>query len=556
LIRTLVVAGRQQVERLAPWLDYLARTGSIAAEVTQDCSALTHLDGYDVVVAHSPEGGLEAEAESSLCDFVSRGGGFLGLHCTNANWASSRRYLEMVGGSPDGRLPQSEIVTRVSDGSHDITRRLTGSLTLHDSCYTRPEPPPDSRVLLDTSWQSRRLPVAYLREAGAGRVFYWGMGEAAATFREPEVQELLYRALRYAAGEVERDAVGVGMLGFGAIGADHVASIEAVAGLRLRAVCDQSQERLDAARGMVPELEVAGDLAQLLELPEVELVVISTPPNTHAKLAEQALRAGKHVLVEKPFCLNLADADRLVALAEECGRTLTVYQNRRWDPDFLALQSVVRRGDLGSIFHLEAFVGGYHHPCHFWHSHSPVSGGVIFDWGSHYLDWILQLIPGEVAKVSASRQKLVWQDVTNDDHFELRMTFASGAEAEFIHSDIAAARKPKWYVLGTRGAAVGHWREGRLTSRGPAGQVVEERLPVTDLPCELHVLTPDGSGECHDQLVSLPSPPPQAFYRNLAGHLLAQEPLAVSPESARRNVAVMEAATRSAALGKPLCLAV
>ncbi len=556
LIRTLVVMGRQEVERLAPWLDYLARTGSVSVDLTQDSSALTHLGGYDVVVAHSPEGDLEVEAEASLCDFVSRGGGFLGLHRTSANWASSRRYLEMVGGGRDGRLPQSEMVVRVGDPGHDITRRLAGPLVLHDSCYTVPEPPPGSRVLLDTSWHFRRLPVAYVREAGAGRIFYLGMGETAETFRQPAVQELLYRALRYAAGKVERESVGVGMLGFGTIGPDHVESIDAVAGLRLRAVCDQSPERQEAARGMVPELEIAANLAQLLELPGVELVVISTPPTTHAEMAELALLAGKHVLVEKPFCLKLADADRLVALAEECGRTLTVFQNRRWDPDFLALQSVVRRGELGSIFHLEAFVGGYQHPCHFWHSHSPVSGGVIFDWGSHYLDWILQLVPGDVVKVSASRQKLVWHDVTNDDHFEIRMTFEGGAEAEFIHSDIAAARKPKWYVLGTRGAAVGHWREGRLTSRSSTGQVVEERLSVTDLPCELHVLTPDGSGECHDQLVSLPRPPPQAFYRNLAGHLLAQEPLVVSAESARRNIAVMEAATRSAELGKPLSLRV
>ena len=309
---------------------------------------------------------------------------------------------------------------------------------------------------------------------------------------------------------------------------------------------------MEAARRLSPEIEVAADLASLVEVPGVELVIISTPPNTHAEFAEQALRAGKHVVLEKPFCLSLRDADRLVELARETGKTLTVYQNRRWDPDFLALQAAIQRGDLGSIFHLESFVGGYGHPCHFWHSHAPVSGGVIFDWGAHYLDWILQLLPGEVVRVAATRQKLVWLDVTNDDHFELRMTFDTGTEAVFIHSDIAAARKPKWYVLGTSGAAVGHWREGRIISRGPTGLVVEERLPVTDLPCELHILRPDGSGESHDQVISLPAAPPQAFYRNVAGHLLAGEPLAVTPESARRNVAVMEAATRSAELGQPL----
>jgi len=552
VIRTLVVAGRRQAEDLTPWLEYMGRTGSIDAEITDDINALTRLEGYDVIVAHPPEGELVPAAEAGLCDFVRRGGGFLGLHCTNATWASAHDYLEMVGGGADGRLPKSEIVSEVNDGGHDITRRLSGSLTLYDSCYTQPQPPPGSHVLLDTTWQARRLPVAYVREPGAGRVFYWGMGEAAATFRDQDVQEMLYRGVRYAAGQVERAFVGIGMLGFGAIGADHAAAVGAVAGLKLRAVSDQNGARVEAARRLSPEIEVAADLASLVEVPGVELVIISTPPNTHAEFAEQALRAGKHVVLEKPFCLSLRDADRLVELARETGKTLTVYQNRRWDPDFLALQAAIQRGDLGSIFHLESFVGGYGHPCHFWHSHAPVSGGVIFDWGAHYLDWILQLLPGEVVRVAATRQKLVWQDVTNDDHFELRMTFDTGTEAVFIHSDIAAARKPKWYVLGTSGAAVGHWREGRIISRGPTGLVVEERLPVTDLPCELHILRPDGSGESHDQVISLPAAPPQAFYRNVAGHLLAGEPLAVTPESARRNIAVMEAATRSAELGQPL----
>ncbi|MGH7698409.1 MAG: Gfo/Idh/MocA family protein, partial [Candidatus Dormibacteria bacterium] len=352
---------------------------------------------------------------------------------------------------------------------------------------------------------------------------------------------------------VERDQLGVGMVGFGAIGAEHAAAIEQVAGLELRAVCDRDRERLEAALQGAPQARATG-LEEMLASEEVDLVVVSTPPNTHAQIAEQALEAGKHLVLEKPFCLTVAEADRLLGLAEARRVTLTVYQNRRWDPDFLALKDLVDQGRLGQVFHLEAFVGGYGHPCHFWHSHQPVSGGVIFDWGSHYVDWILQLIPGEVTRVAASRHKLVWRDVTNDDHFEIRMTFAGGAEAVFTHSDIAAARKPKWYVLGTQGAAVGHWRRGTILTRGRSGLVEEERLPVTELPCELHVLTPDGSGECHDQILSLPAPPPQAFYRNLAGHLLADEPLAVSAASARRSVAVMEAATQAAELGRPVSL--
>ncbi|MGP8249991.1 MAG: ThuA domain-containing protein, partial [Candidatus Dormibacteria bacterium] len=149
MIRTLVVAGGRQAEDLAPWLEYMGRTGTITAQVTADVSALSQPEGYDVIVAHPPQGELFPAAETGLCNFVRRGGGFLGLHCTNATWASARQYLDLVGGGPEGRLPSSEIVSQVSDGGHDITRRLAGSLTLHDSCYTQPQAPPDCRVLLD-----------------------------------------------------------------------------------------------------------------------------------------------------------------------------------------------------------------------------------------------------------------------------------------------------------------------------------------------------------------------------------------------------------------------
>ncbi len=548
-----MLAGRAQAAGLQPWLRYLESTRAVEAQVCEDPAALEDLAGVDVVVAHPGAGELPSAAESGLCDFIERGGGYLGLHCTNASWAGAGRYRRLVGGSADGRLPLGEIVSQVRDPDHDITRRLGGSLRLRDSCYAQPEPGEGSRVLLDTTWQARRLPVAYVRPAGRGRVFYWGLGETAATFRDQQVQELLYRGMRYAAGEAEAATLGVGMLGFGAIGPEHAEAIGAVAGLELRAACDRDPGRLEQAQRS-GERVLGLDLVQLLEAPDVAVVVISTPPNTHAEMTARALEAGKHVVVEKPFCLRLEEADRLLEMASARGLTLSVYQSRRWDPDFLALRELVARGRLGRVFHLEAFVGGFDHPCHLWHSHAPVSGGVIFDWGAHYVDWILELIPSEVVRVSASRHKLVWHDVTNDDHFEIRMTFADQTEATFTHSDIAAARKPKWYVLGTEGAVVGHWRQGRITTRGASGRVVEERLPVTDLPCELHLLRPDGGGECHDQQVSLPAAPAHAFYRNLAGHLLAGEPLAVTAASARRNIAVMEAATRAAELDRPVQL--
>src|SRR5437016_9031965 len=235
----------------------------------------------------------------------------------------------------------------------------------------------------------------------------------------------------------------------------------------------------------------------------------------------------------------------MIQLAQEQHRALTVYECRRWAPDSLAIQEVLKRGTIGDIFHIETFIGGYAHPCDYWHSHQPISGGVFYDWGSHYLDWILQLVPDTVVSVRGVEHKRVWYDVTNADHSSVYLRFANGQEAEFTHSDIAAAVKPKWYILGERGAIVGHWRQEFVKSRRWSGDLVEERLAPSEALPDLRVFTRDLSDAIHEQQLMLPTVPLYAFHRNLANHLHSGEPLAVSPEESRRNIVVMEAAKRS-----------
>jgi predicted dehydrogenase len=176
----------------------------------------------------------------------------------------------------------------------------------------------------------------------------------------------------------------------------------------------------------------------------------------------------------------------------------------------------------------------------------------VYDWGSHYIDWILQLFGKPVVAVRAQEAKRVWHDVTNADHVTVDIRFEDGGAASFVHSDIAAAVKPKWYVLGTKGAAVGDWRYVTRRRRGPDGELDEEPVPPTDLPARVSVLRPDGGGGVDRETLALPKRDRSAFYRNLAAHLTHGEPLAVSPQEARRVVAVMEAATESAARGGAL----
>jgi scyllo-inositol 2-dehydrogenase (NADP+) len=320
----------------------------------------------------------------------------------------------------------------------------------------------------------------------------------------------------------------VGLLAYGAIGHEHNLAVQATDGLTLAAVCDVSADRLAAARELAAAAEFS-DAEAMLDSGLVDLVVISTPPNSHFHWAREALRRGIHVILEKPMALTVTECDELLSLASASQRLLVVYQNRRYDRDFVTLHHVISEGLIGEVFQYDSFVGGYSEPCSYWHSDAEVSGGAIFDWGSHFLDQVLTVMKEPVDYVTGMNHKRHWMHVTNADHAQVTVTFTDGTQASFINSDLAAARKPKFYVLGTRGAIVGDWDR----RAEPA---------VADLPAILTLHRPDGSTES----LPLEDAPPFAFHRSVVEYLRAGTPLEVSALQSRDVVALMEAAEASA----------
>lgn len=532
----------------APALRQLERGGGYQVELTSDPSRLADPSSADVVLAASDGGPLGTEEAQALADWVLAGGGLVAVHRTMASWSENDR-LAAIAGFQAGELAQStELAVRTVAG-HPLTDRMPEEFFLSDRLQlTSNGIAADAIRLLTVSWRYTDQVAAFTRPAGAGTFVHLGLGGEPGAYLSPALQQFLSRSLRHAAGQVRAGSLGVGLAGYGAIAADHARQIREVAGLRLAGVCDLSPQRRDqAAREL--EVPVLESLDGLLAQDGLDVVIVGTPPSTHAEVVVQALAAGKHVVCEKPFALNLAEVDRMICAAREAGRALTVYQSRRWDPDFVALRRVVESGTIGTPFHLESFIGGYGHPCGYWHSHEPISGGTIFDWGSHYIDWTLLLIPDRVTTVSAVAQTLVWHDVTNSDHVNVDIRFAGGAQATFLHSDIAVALKPKWYLLATAGGVVGDWELNTAVRRGLMSELVEDRLAPADSPARVTVHRPNGEGGVNSERIALPRRQPSGFYRNLADHLLLAEPLAVTPGEARRNIAVMEAAARSVAQG-------
>ena len=327
----------------------------------------------------------------------------------------------------------------------------------------------------------------------------------------------------------------VGLLAYGAIGHEHNLAVQAVDGLELTAVCDISPERLAAALELAPTAVPFQDATAMLDSGLVDVVVVSTPPNTHYEWAKSALRRGIHVVLEKPMALTVDECDELMELAAAANLTLVVYQNRRFDADFVTMRRLIDDGAIGEVFEYHSFVGGYGRPCDYWHSDAAVSGGAIFDWGSHYLDQILSIFDAPLAHVTGINHKRHWDHVTNADHANVTLTFVDGTQATFVNSDLAAARRPKYHVLGTKGAIVGEWN----AAAEPA---------VADLPARLFLY----DGEGNRSAVTLDEVAPHAFHAELAAHLATGAPMQVRASQSRDVVAVMQAAEESALdLGRP-----
>jgi len=323
--------------------------------------------------------------------------------------------------------------------------------------------------------------------------------------------------------------ISVGLLAYGAIGDEHNRAIAATTGLRLVAVADTNPERLAAAQLLAPDVTTFADSTAMLDSGLLEIVVISTPPNSHYQWAKESLTRGINVILEKPMALTVQECDELMELAAAKNLLLVVYQNRRFDADFVTMKKLIDEGSIGEVFSYESFVGGYSKPCSYWHSMVEVSGGAIFDWGSHFIDQILAIIPGKVDSVTGINQKRLWTHVTNADHADVSITFAGGVRATFTNSDLAAARKPKFYVLGTMGAIIGNWDPAAGTA--PA-----------DLPAILTVYRADGSHE----VIANTAPTPYSFHKGVVEYLNHKTPMSVTTAQSRDVVAIMQAAEESA----------
>jgi len=269
--------------------------------------SLRNLDAEKVVILNGDVGPISPEQEYELCSFIKHGGG---LVCLGDAAEAYREYPllgEVLGHIHGICTPRSEIIARVATTDHYLTRRMDSSFTVREGVYLLNSVPTDAVILWQAAWRYANYTVAYTREFGQGRVFCITLGSNPQSQNVPTFQQLLFRASRFAAGaETREQTKRVAMIGYGAIGFEHGTAINNVAGLEYTLVCDRNEERLAIARQAFPGVSTCTELREIEEDPDIDVVIVSTPPDTHAATSRHMLRSGKHVVSEKPFCLTTA----------------------------------------------------------------------------------------------------------------------------------------------------------------------------------------------------------------------------------------------------------
>jgi predicted dehydrogenase len=336
--------------------------------------------------------------------------------------------------------------------------------------------------------------------------------------------------------------IDVGLIGFGLAGRSfHAPVIRAVPGLRLAAIFERSGT---AAAAEYPDVPIVRTLDELLANPEIRLVVIATPNDSHYPIARECLAAGRDVLVDKPFTTTLAEAIALVEFANKQGRLLTVYQNRRYDGDFQAIVQLVASGTLGRIVRFESNYDRFRPELRpgAWRERSGPGSGIFFDLAPHLIDHALLLFGSPEALTADIR--IEREGAVADDAFDLAFHYPHGLRADLRSSILAAATRPRFLLHGTQGAFVkqsfdpqeNNLRRGHIPTDAAWGAEPEENWGL---------LTLSLNGALTQRRVPSVNCDYRDFYANLRDAILGKAKLAVSPEWALEVMRLLELARQS-----------
>lgn len=336
---------------------------------------------------------------------------------------------------------------------------------------------------------------------------------------------------------METNPIKTGLIGFGTGGEFfHAPFIDALPEFELTAVLERTNEK---SKERYPTIQIVRTVEALLAMPELELIVITTPNETHFDLAKRALEAGKHVLADKPFTVTSAEAEILIRLAKQKNKVISVYHNRRFQSDFKTLQALIKEGVLGEIKEYKASIERYRPELrpHLWKENALPGSGILYDLGSHLIDQALVLfgLPQAISAdlgIERPGAKVV-------DRFELVLHYEKH-KAILKAGLLVEQPGPVFEVTGT---------EGAYTKSGADIQesLLREYIRPEGTQWAVEPVENWGALTLQDKAAPVKPLPTdfRDFYRNLAGAIRKGEALAVRPEEATWVIRCIELAMKS-----------
>ncbi|WP_421738168.1 oxidoreductase [Caulobacter sp.] len=338
----------------------------------------------------------------------------------------------------------------------------------------------------------------------------------------------------------------VALVGYGYVGKTfHAPLIAATPGLELHTVVSSDATKVRADFPDVPV--VAADLIRALADPAIDLVVIATPDALHAPQAHAALDAGKHVVIDKPFTVTLEEARAVTAHAEKTGLLLSVFQNRRWDSDFLTLQALIDRGHLGQVVQYESHFDRFRPLVRDRWREKP-GAGVLLDLGPHLIDQALVLF---------GMPQAVYADIAVQKD--------GGVAGDYFH---LLLRYPRLRVL-LHASQMTQATNLRMAVHGTGGSFIKSGLDAQEAHLKAG-MKPGAPGYGEDPrpgvLIQLEDDEPvstavqplpadyRAYYAGIRDAITAGAPNPVSPQEALRVMEVIDAAQRSAEQRREIAL--
>jgi len=344
------------------------------------------------------------------------------------------------------------------------------------------------------------------------------------------------------------DKIRVGLIGYGyASKTFHAPLIAGTPGMELAAVSSSDASKVHADW---PTVTVVSEPKKLFDDPNIDLIVIPTPNDTHFPLAKAALEAGKHVVVDKPFTVTLSQARELDALAKSLGRLLSVFHNRRWDSDFLTVKALMGKGTLGEVAYFESHFDRFRPQVrNRWREQAGPGSGIWYDLAPHLLDQAVNLFGLPVSMTVDLAQMRPGAQAT--DYFHAILSYPQ--RRVVLHGTLlAAAESARYIVHGTRGSYVKFGldpQEDRLKNG--------ERLPQEDWGYDMRdgVLTRvEGEEQVQETWLTLPGNYP-AYYAGIRDALNGSGENPVPASQAIQIMELIELGIESAKHRSTLCLA-